>query len=205
MNAFEVYEKYLALKGHFAGRYDYNKYKGKVNVKVSTFEKRRDKYYFKKVAKQYNSNEVVPFLLSNFVDNEDAWIGELANNQDSDKIFLQWKKRTEGMTYLFKEEFKKTLNFLSTENLTFSDMFKVEGANHPLLFVLLMQKELSIETFIIMNEVLGFIKIFDGKLKHDIVWESWSEKCKHYRKFLEIDEKNFKELMVSIINSSKQK
>lgn len=205
MNAFEVYVKYLALKAHFAGKYDYTKYNGKTSVKVSTFEKRRDKYFFKKVAKQYNSDEVIPFLLANFIDNEDSWIGELANNRDSDIVFLQWKKRIESLNYLFKEEFNKTLNFLKVEKLAFSDLFKIEDASHPLLFVLLMQKDINIETFIIMDKVLGFVKLFDGKLKHDIVWNGWSEKCRNYEKFLEIDEKKFKGVMVSIINSSKQK
>ena len=51
MTGFEVYKMYLALKQHFTKQdYDYFKYRGKVRANEKSFEQRRDRYFFKKLA-----------------------------------------------------------------------------------------------------------------------------------------------------------
>ena len=51
---FDVYKTYLAVKLHFASdTYDYYKYDGKVNAKLDTFTKRKDRYFFHKLSTRY--------------------------------------------------------------------------------------------------------------------------------------------------------
>jgi len=51
VTGFEVYKMYLALKQHFTkDNYDYVKYRGKVTASEKSFEERRDRYFFKKLA-----------------------------------------------------------------------------------------------------------------------------------------------------------
>ena len=67
MTEFDAYRQFLALKLHFTSNsYDYFKYNGKCNVTVSSFNKRREKFFFKKLSREYNSEELVDFLVSNF-------------------------------------------------------------------------------------------------------------------------------------------
>ena len=57
MTGYEVYKMYLALKQHFTNdKYDYRKYRGRVNASEKAFEERRDRYFFKKLATKYDSN-----------------------------------------------------------------------------------------------------------------------------------------------------
>ena len=54
MTGFEVYKMYLALKQHFTkDNYDYQKYNGKVSASEKSFEERRDRFFFKKLATKH--------------------------------------------------------------------------------------------------------------------------------------------------------
>ena len=47
MDAYEAYQKYLALRTHFKDdKYDYHRYHGKLKANRDRFEVRRDKYSF---------------------------------------------------------------------------------------------------------------------------------------------------------------
>lgn len=49
MAPFEVYVNYLALKSHFSSpKYDYFKYNKKVRASLTSFNKRKDRYFFEK-------------------------------------------------------------------------------------------------------------------------------------------------------------
>ena len=67
MNEFECYNLYTALKLHFTTDYDYFKYGGKCNVTPASFNKRRERFFFKKLAREYPDPELRDFLVSNFL------------------------------------------------------------------------------------------------------------------------------------------
>ena len=68
---YDAYVKYLALKSHFSQKnYDYIKYNGKVKAWRTTFETRKDKYFFYKLSKM---KDPVEFLIANFIDNDDFY------------------------------------------------------------------------------------------------------------------------------------
>jgi uncharacterized membrane protein len=91
---FEVYQHYLSLKNHFTNpKYDFFKYGAKTRASVTSFNKRRDKYWFEKTSRKYNDEEVVKFLVSNFSaasNPQNLGIGSIINN-----IFGMDKKTTE--------------------------------------------------------------------------------------------------------------
>ena len=43
---FDVFRVYMAVKLHFTTNYNYFDYDGKVNIKLDTFTKRNDRYFF---------------------------------------------------------------------------------------------------------------------------------------------------------------
>ena len=46
---FETYQSYLSMKNHFTNRkYDFFRYGGKSSATVTSFNKRKDKYWFEK-------------------------------------------------------------------------------------------------------------------------------------------------------------
>ena len=78
---FDVYKTYLAVKLHFASdTYDYYKYGGKVNAKLDTFTKRKDRYFFHKLSTKYAETDILDFFVANFLSDSKRWIGNLLAN-----------------------------------------------------------------------------------------------------------------------------
>ena len=195
MAPFEVYCEYLALKNHFSNpKYDYFKYNKKVRATITSFNKRRDKYWFEKTSRKYKDQEIVDFLVSNFAaatSVNQVWIGEIINS--GERTYAEWKKRRQSSTYLFKEQ----SNELFSEN-EFSKLFDC-SKGHPILLKEYLSGRLSLENFVIYDKIFHFSKNFDKKLS-DPVWETVSLKLKKYGPFINIDVFNYKKLLRSIVN-----
>ena len=192
---FETYRTYLSMKSHFTNpKYDFFKYGGKSRATITAFNKRKDKYWFEKTSRKYSDQEVIDFLLSNFVNStnpQNLWIGEIINSGET--TYTQWKMRQQSLTYIFKEQSEKLLS----EN----DLSKVFNCSkgHPLLLKKYLGGEISLETLSIMEKVFSFKKDFDSKLT-DPVWETVSLKLKKYLPFLNINVFQFKKTLREIIN-----
>ena len=93
------------MKNHFTNRkYDFFRYGGKSSATVTSFNKRKDKYWFEKTSRKYSDAEIVNFLLANFVttDNpKNLWIGEIINS--GERTYSDWMKRQQSMSYMFSE------------------------------------------------------------------------------------------------------
>ena len=76
-DAYEMYVYYLALKRHFTSSYDYHKYNGKINASITSFETRKDKFFFYKLSKRSDAKD---FILSNMVNNPKIWIGDMLSD-----------------------------------------------------------------------------------------------------------------------------
>ena len=192
---FETYQHYLSLKNHFTNpKYDFFKYGAKTRASLTSFNKRKDKYWFEKTSRKYNDKEVVDFLVSNFVsaDNpQNLWIGEIINS--GEKTYADWMRRQQSLTYLFKEQSNE---FFSENKL--NDALNCSKGHPPVLKKFLSGK-LSLETFVIYDKIFRFSNEFDKKLL-DPVWETVSLKIKKYNPFINIDVFQFKKILRDIID-----
>ena len=192
---FETYQAYLGMKSHFTNpKYDFIKYGGKSRATMTSFNKRKDKYWFEKTSRKYSDQEVVDFLLSNFVNAtnpQNLWIGEIINS--GERTYAEWKMRQQSLTYMFKEQSENLLS----EN----DLEKVFNCSkgHPLVLKKYLGGEISLETLSILEKIFSFQKNFDKKLK-DPVWETVSMKLKKYLPFLNINVFQFKKILRDILN-----
>tara|TARA_R100000008_G_scaffold57999_1_gene35933 strand:+ start:1876 stop:2475 length:600 start_codon:yes stop_codon:yes gene_type:complete len=195
VNPFETYKSYLGLKNHFTKeKYDYIKYCGKSRASVESFYKRKDRFFFEKISRQKNDEEVVEFFVSNFVscdDPQSLWIGEIMRS--GEKNYTSWKKRTQSLTYVFKEEIEKVFS-----GKDFDKVFEIKGTKHPQIIKEYLQGNLSLESLIILEKILGFQKNFDKKLT-DPVWKFLSLRMKKYIPFINIDVFRFKKLLKQIV------
>ena len=195
MSPFETYQHYLSLKNHFTNpKYDFFKYGAKTRASVTSFNKRKDKYWFEKTSRKYSDKEVVDFLVSNFTatDNpQNLWIGEIINS--GERNYSEWMKRQQSLTYLFKEQ----SNELFSES-KLDDVFNCSKGHPPVLKMFLGGK-ISLETLVIYDKIFLFGNTFDKKLL-DPVWESVSLKLKKYSPFINIDVFNYRKILRSIIN-----
>jgi len=195
MSPFETYQTYLSMKSHFTNsKYDFFKYGGKSRATVTSFNKRKDKYWFEKTSRKYSDKEVIDFLLSNFVavdSPSNLWIGEIINS--GERTYADWMRRQQSLTYLFKEQ----------SNELFSEI-KLEDAlscskGHPPILKKFLGGKICIETLVIYDKIFQFGKIFDKKLL-DPVWETVSLKINKYAPFLNIDVFQYKRILRDIIN-----
>ena len=194
MMPFDAYRCYLSLKNHFTkDNYDYHKYRGKSRATVQSFYKRKDRFWFEKIARQKTDKEVEEFFVSNFITSTDPsklWIGEMI--RDGDERYMQWKKRTQSLSYVFKEETEKL--FAGKKLPEVFDCTK----GHPPVLKNFLNGNISIETMVIYDKIFLFGNNFDNKLK-DPVWESVSMKIKKYSPFLNIDVLRYRKILKEIV------
>ena len=195
MTPFEVYKTYLSLKNHFTkDNYDYHKYCGKVRASLQSFYKRKDRFWFEKLSRQKSEKEVIDFFVSNFVSSGDPqrlWIGDII--REGEKTYISWNGKIQSLTYLFKSEVESVISIKD-----FNETFEVKGSSHPLLLKEHLQGNLSLETMVILNRILGYKTDFDKKLK-DPVWELVSKNMNKYDSFLNIDVFKFKKILKGCI------
>jgi len=195
VSPFETYQHYLSLKNHFTNpKYDFFKYGAKTRASVTSFNKRKDKYWFEKTSRKYSDKEVVDFLVSNFSSSDNPqnlWIGEIINS--GERTYAEWMKRQQSLTYLFKEQ----SNELFSEN-KLEDVFNC-SKGHPPVLKKFLSGIISLETLVIYDKIFLFGNKFDRKLD-DPVWETVSLKLKKYSPFINIDVFQYKKILRSIID-----
>ena len=194
MMPFDAYRCYLSLKNHFTkDHYDYHKYRGKTRATVQAFYKRKDRFWFEKFARSKNDKEVEEFFVSNFIYSTDPatmWIGEMI--KDGEGRYTEWKKKVQSLSYVFREEIDSLFDGKKVD-----DVFDCSKGHPPILKGYL-GGDISIETMVICNEVFGYAKDFDKRLK-DPVWETVSRKIKKYSPFLNIDIFRYKKILKEVV------
>ena len=192
---YETYQTYLSMKSHFTNpKYDFFKYGGKSRATVSSFNKRKDKYWFEKTSRKYSDQEILDFLLSNFItanNPQNLWIGEIINS--GERNYSEWMKRQQSLTYLFKEQLE---GLLSEKKL--DEVFDC-SKGHPPILKKYLGGDLSLETLIILEKIFSFVKKFDKNI-NDPVWETVSLKIKKYIPFININIVYYKKILRKIVN-----
>lgn len=189
MNGFDAYKMYLGIKAHFAQpNYSYIKYCGSVRANEHSFNKRNDRYFFEKLAKK---NDLLNFLIANFVEG-DIWVRDLFNDE-SEKRYVDWQRRTQSMTYNFQKE-------LSGISGNFKSYFVVRKGQHPQLLKEHRQGNISIETMCILNDLLKFFPYWDEKISDTIIWPKTRDRCLKYSEFIKYDKQKVKKIVKDILD-----
>ena len=195
MTPYQVYTEYLALKSHFTNKnYDYFKYNKKVRATITSFNRRKDRYFFERTSRKLSDKEIVDFLVSNFVAADtpgNLWIGEIINS--GERTYADWMRRQQSLTYLFKEQSNELLNESNLEQVLDA------SRQHPVILKKFLSGKISIETFTIWDRIFLFGNKFDKQLL-DPVWETVSLKIKKYNPFLNIDVFQFKRILREIVD-----
>ena len=193
---FETYQTYLSMKSHFTNsKYDFFKYGGKSRATMTSFNKRKDKYWFEKTSRKYSNEEILNFLLANFVTTDtpqNLWIGEIINS--GERTYAEWMRKQQSLTYLFKEQSSELLF-----NRKLNEVLECSKNKHPIVLKKYLGGEISLETLTILEKVFSFVKNFDKNLD-DPVWESVSLKIKKYTPFININVFHYKKILRQLIN-----
>ena len=194
---FDAYKQYLSLKNHFTKeKYDYHKYCGKSRATVQSFYKRKDRFWFEKLARNKDDKEVVEFFVSNFItctDPSKLWIGEMI--REGEGRYTSWKRRTQSLSYVFKEEMESVLAYRDI-----NDAFASSNGHSPILKEYL-SGDISLETMVICDKILDYRTDYDKKLT-DPVWETVSMRLRKYSPFLNIDVPHYKKILKEMVHGT---
>lgn len=185
--AFFLYTTYIALKHHFTtDTYDYFKYEGQVSANIDSFEKRKDKHMFYKLARMKNAEEL---LLANMVKKPTTYIYDLVENEESISVYKNWKKRQESLSYVFKTEIGKLDD-------DFKSNFKVKNGQYPNVVKLYLQDEISLETVVILTDFAQCLPYWKANISDTLVWPDINRSIVKYRGFLDYDVEKIRKIIL---------
>ena len=189
---FNAYKLYLAVKNHFTTSYDFFKYNGKVNAKEDSFLKRRDKFFFAKLQRKYNNDQLRDLFVSNFADGEDFWIGNVLT-QKAESVYTEWKARQMKLSYILEQDLKFLLDYYNERNLDFNSLFVMENG-HPILLQCVLRNDIYVETMIIIDRVLNYSRRWN-KVLDDPVWTEFKKRMDKYSPFVLFEAEKGKKIL----------
>ena len=188
----DVYRTYLSVRNHFTNdNYNFFKFGGKTKASSSAFEKRRDRYIFDKVSKDYKDDEVALLFVSNFVAKEKFWIGNTLS-EESRNIYTMWRKKIQSLSYIFENDVKAIIDEINDREIDFDSVFKIQDGQHPIILRLTLADRISLESFLILNKILDFFPQFNRRIEETIIWPDFYKKCVKYEPFVKVDTTQFK-------------
>lgn len=191
MRGFDAYKLYLSLKLHFTSeKYNYFDYAGGSRASQESFDKRNDKYFFIKLSRKYDEKELRDFYVSNLIQDEGKWVGEIARN--GEKNYLEYQKRLQSLSYVFRSE----ATFMKDVCDDFDCLFNC-SKGHPPLLKLYLGRKISLESLVIMQKIFSYVSDFDAKIT-DPVWKSLKIKVVKYEPFLNLDVFKYKKILREI-------
>ena len=192
MEPIDVYLMYCAMKAHFGkGDYDFVTYKGKTRIKRDTFYKRKDRSFFVKLSRKYKTEqEIQNYFVANFIKDKKGYIANF-----NDENYESWKLKRQGFFDMFEVEMKPLVE-------AFEDLFTVTNGQHPKLMREFLGGRVSLETLIILDELVNFGPDWNKQLEDDIIWIDLDNLMNNYERFLTIDQEQYKIRLLKLIEES---
>lgn len=171
MNEYKAFRYYIALRLHFTSDYDAFKYKGKVRYSLESYNKRNDRFVFQKIAKMQDWNG---YILSNVVKNPNIYSRDLLSSQ-AEKVYNEWKKTNSSLLYRFES---------LASDISIKDSLRVHDGAYPKLLELYFHGQVSAEIMIILNDLTGFIEVWNEKIDDPILWPETAKLFSNYKPFV---------------------
>jgi len=196
---------YLAMKQHFSNpNFDFFQYNGQVKAKESTYQQRNDFWFFETIAKKLSSEEVQDFLLASFIYSKDPtkiWIGDIKRSGGDRWMALQ--KQRQSMSYTVEQDLGTVVEHLEAKGYSFNDLFATLGSNHPPLLKLHVKGDVSLETMIVLDDLVQYSKKWKKELEwDDFVWPDVKKLMNNYKGFLTINTDKYRMKLLKLIEES---
>jgi hypothetical protein len=189
MEAIDTYLMYCALKAHFGKTdYDFVTYHGKTRIKRDSFYKRKDRGFFVKISRKYKTEENVKnYFVSNFIKDGKGYVSNF-----SDENYEEWKDKRANFYNQFVLEISPFVK-------NFNPLFVIKDDEHPILLKEYLGKRVSLETLIILDELVEFSKTWNKKLSEDYIWQDIKKLMNNYKRFLTLDKNKYKIQLLNLI------
>ena len=192
MEPFEAYRYYQSLKLHFENEsYNAPKYNYKTSAKPQTFWKRKDKYFFAKVGRMFDTPpELINYYAAHFVA-DNNWVGDMLSDE---QVYRDWQKRTESMGYNFQQDLEK----VNVES--FDQLFDL-GNQYPKVVEAYLSNDINIESVAILNKLTSFMSRADKTVSDPILWPDVSRKIRKYSLLMNVNTDKKKKIIFKVFTS----
>ena len=192
MEPIDVYLMYCAMKAHFSKNdYDFFTYKGKSRVPRNSFYKRKDRVFFVKLSKKYPEEENLKnYMVANFIMDRRGYVANF-----NDENYEQWKEKRSNFYNIFTNEIRPLVK-------NFNPLFEVKKSEHPILLKEYLGKRLSLETLIILDDLVKFSNTWDNRMSEDYIWFDLKKLMNNYKRFLTIDKNQYRIQLLKLIEES---
>ena len=192
MEAIDTYLMYCAMKAHFGKTdYDFVTYHGKTRIKRDSFYKRKDRGFFVKISRKYKTKENIKnYFVSNFIKDGKGYVSNF-----NDENYEEWKDKRAN----FYNQFTLEINPLVKN---FNPIFNIKSDEHPMLLKEYLGKRVSLETLIVLDDLVEFSKTWNNKLSEDYIWQDTKKLMNNYKRFLTLDKNRYRIQLLNLIEES---
>ena len=191
---FGAYLLFLALRTHFTNaKYDFFQMNGKLRANKESYNKRHDKGFFEKLAKEYNAEELRDHYVANLLEDK-HYITDFIDDE-AHSIHTDYTRRRQSLSYLCSNDMDR---IFTTDDIR--SAFTTSKDRYPDIVILFLRKSISIETLVILDDFTDFTKKFDKHYEDDIIWPKISQKISKYRPFLKYDKVRMKDILKGKVN-----
>lgn len=195
MTGHEFCATYLAVKLHFNNeKYNFFAGSGKTKIGEEAFNRRKDKFKFHRLARNLKDEEVVPFLVANFVRNNDCWIQTLLDS-DGLAAYNEHKRITQAMSQYYRNDLEK----FPKDPKEINELFAVHEGKHPKLLTMYMQGDILLETMVILNNIFQYLSKWDKEITETVIYPKISRRIRKYGAFLEVNVAKYKDITKSCL------
>lgn len=189
MDGFDAYQLFVALRNHFTpgSSYDYIKYGGKTNCTYASYNKRKDKFLFDKLARLPNPRLRTVCAMVEGID----WINDV-NGDKGREAQLKHQKYMDTAAYSFKQELPSLPSPLAV-------LVSCENGVPPLA-QLYFQKKVSLETLVIVNNLVDFVSIWNKKIPNDPLVQSLIHKIVKFSPFFGYEKPKIQQIFVDFLH-----
>ena len=189
-----AYLLFLALRTHFtSAKYDFFQMHGKLRANKESYNKRHDKWFFEKLARDYNAEELRDFYVANLL-NDKHYITDLID-EEANLVYTDYQRRRQSLSYVCANDMDRVFD---KDDLRRT--FTTSKDRYPDIVILFLRKSISLETLVILDDFTGFTNKFDKHYKDDIIWPKISQKISKYRPFLKYDKVRMKDILKGKVN-----
>ena len=205
---FKAWKTYQAMYLHFTGSYDYFKYYGNASWgTIASMEKYFAKFehqtgfswqrgFFTSLGKKYVVElDLIYYYLSQITRNK------MYPTEFLDDYYDEYKIKMESFSLHLQRNMKVVVEYMKEEDMKFNELFECKGINHPPILKLLLGEDISLETFTVLDIILGFTKILDKKLI-DPIWRDQKTLCYNYKPFLEVNVDEKRRLIRNVLHEN---
>jgi len=159
----DVWQVYMSISLHFksGSKYDAFKFNFKgPKLKRGSVTEARNKWSLEKLSKTYpKKNDLILYFLANILEGN-TWIGGM-----NDNTYHQWCAKIQRLDYTFKSEMSNMLNECEKFHLHFDEaILPKDRSNFPLIYTLYQKKTLSLESLVILENLVSFSKDINNTL-----------------------------------------